>query len=96
VMSAAGCHLLPVPIAHCRMRIDQPGAELAVHGLTELPETITAASDVRRKALCRLLVRRVTGIKWVSQARPLLSGQRTTGAPKGIRTPDLHLERVAS
>ena len=66
-----------------------------------LPGAIAAASPARREELCRIVVERVVvrdrlveTIEWTPSARPFL--KRRGCAPKGIRTPDLHLERVAS
>ena len=68
----------------------------------ELPWAIEAASLTKREELCRVVVQRV-----VVRNRPSSPGSSgypppgpssngSGSAPKGIRTPDLHLERVAS
>jgi hypothetical protein len=66
-----------------------------------LPEAMAMASPTRRQELCRIVVERVviadreiSEIEWKPAAKPFL--ERQLGAPKGIRTPGLHLERVAS
>ena len=66
-----------------------------------LPEAIAVASPARREELCRIVLERVTvrdrqveSIDWTPAARPFV--EDSGSAPKGIRTPDLHLERVAS
>ena len=67
----------------------------------ELPEAIAVASPARREELCRIVIerivirdRRLDSITWTPPVRPSLKDSGS--APKGIRTPDLHLERVAS
>ena len=67
-----------------------------------LPDAIAVASPARREELCRIIVERVVvsdlqfeAIAWTPPARPLFE-KDSGSAPKGIRTPDLHLERVAS
>ena len=69
--------------------------------LMVLPEAIAVASPARQEELCRILVERVVvrdrevaAIDWTPPARP--SSKNSGSTPKGIRTPDLHLERVAS
>jgi Recombinase/Recombinase zinc beta ribbon domain len=67
----------------------------------ELPDAIEASTPARREALSRIVVQRVVvrdrrleAIEWTPAARPFF--ENSGSAPKGIRTPDLHLERVAS
>ena len=69
--------------------------------LLALPEAIAVASPARREELCRILVERSSaGIakspRSTGRRRPAPSSKNSGSAPKGIRTPDLHLERVAS
>ena len=66
-----------------------------------LPEAIAEASPARLEELCRIVVakvvvrdREVQSIEWTPPAKPFFGNSGS--APKGIRTPDLHLERVAS
>jgi hypothetical protein len=40
--------------------------------------------------------RRLEAIEWTPAAKLIFETDSGSGAPKGIRTPDLHLERVAS
>ena len=51
----------------------------------------TQASDARERG-----AQRPTRSSVVQARQPFTAGTIQSGAPKGIRTPDLHLERVAS
>ena len=70
--------------------------------MTTMAGNVSAASLSQRAELVRLLIDRVTAksgnvdIVWSGPARPFFGVTSGGSAPKGIRTPDLHLERVAS
>ena len=69
--------------------------------LLDLPDAIAAASPARREELCRIVLERVVvSDRKVERStgcpQPGRSSKNSGSAPKGIRTPDLHLERVAS
>jgi hypothetical protein len=69
--------------------------------ILNLPDAIAVASPARREEFCRIVLERPVvsdrKVETIDRVPPPARSSKNSGcAPKGIRTPDLHLERVAS